>query len=66
MIARKKTYNSIARLFRSKPSHLICFFFSKDGRQIRKLKQKPGQRHPAEYFHSSKLVWNLVVLRQKP
>ena len=64
MIARKKTYNSIARLFRSKPSHLICFF-SKDGRQIRKLKQKPGQRHPAEYFYNSKLVWNLVVLRQK-
>ena len=43
----KKTYNSIARSFRSKPSHLICFF-CKNGRQIKKLKQKPGQRHSAE------------------
>ena len=25
MIAREKTYNSIARSFRSKPSHLVCF-----------------------------------------
>ena len=37
MIARKKSYNSIARSFRSKPSHLI--FFSKNGQQIKKLKQ---------------------------
>ena len=27
MIARKKAYNVIARLFRSKPGHLIFFFF---------------------------------------
>ena len=51
----KKTYNSIARSFRSKPSHLICFF-CKNGRQIKKLKQKPGQRHPAEYSHNNNLV----------
>ena len=37
MITRKKTYNSIARSFRSKPSLLIyLFFFSKNGRQIKK------------------------------
>ena len=56
MIARKKTYNSIARSFRSKPSLLIYLFFSKNGRQIKKLRQKPGERHPAEYFHNNKLV----------
>ena len=56
MIARKKTYNSIARSYRSKPSHSICCFFSKNGRQIKKLKQMPGQRHPAEYFQRNKLV----------
>ena len=37
MIARKKTYNSIARSFRSKPSlfNLFIYFFSKNGRQIK-------------------------------
>ena len=66
MIARKKTYNSIARSLRSKPKHLFCFFvFSKNGRQIKKLKQKQGQRHSAEYFHNNKLVWNMVVLSQR-
>ena len=56
MIARKKTYNSIARSFRSKPNLSICFF-SKNGRQIKKLEQKPGERDtPAEYFHNNKLV----------
>ena len=45
MIAREKTYNSIARSFRS-------VFFFKTGRQIKKLKQKQGQRHSAEYFHN--------------
>ena len=54
MIARKKTYNCIARLFRSKPGLLI--FFSKNGRQIKKLKPKPGERHPAEYFQNNKQV----------
>ena len=54
MIAREKTYNSIARSFRSKPHHLIYLsvFFFKTGRQIKKLKQKQGQRHSAEYFHN--------------
>ena len=59
MIAREKSlyYNSIARSFMSKPSLLIdLIFFSKNGRQIKKLKQKPGERHPAEYFHNNKLV----------
>ena len=66
MIARKETYNSIARSFRSKPSHLIYFFFFvKNWRQIKKLKKKPGQRHPAEYFHNNKLVWNMVLLSQR-
>ena len=55
MIARKKTYNSIARSFRSKPSLLICLFFSKNGRQIKKLKQKPGERHPSRIF--SKVIF---------
>ena len=55
MIARKKTYNSIARSFRSKPSLLICFF-SKNGRQIKKLKQKPGERHPSRIF-SQQASW---------
>ena len=62
MIARKKIYDSIARSFRSKPNYLIYLgFFSKNGRQIKKLKQKQGQRHSAEYFHNSKLVWNVVL-----
>ena len=34
MIARKKAYNVIARLFRSKPSHLICFFFLRMGDKL--------------------------------
>ena len=51
MIARKKTLHSIARSFRSKPSLIICLcFFSKNGRQIKKLKQKPGERHPSRIF----------------
>ena len=62
MIASKKAYNSIATSFRSKLNHLIYVFFSKNGRQIEKLKQKQGQRHSAEYFHNNKLVWNMVVL----
>ena len=45
----KKTYNSIARSFRSKPN-LSIFFFPKNGRQIKKLKQKPGERHPSRIF----------------
>ena len=57
MITRKKPCNSIARSVRSKPIFLIyLFFFSKNGRQIKKLKQKPGERYPAEYFHNNKLV----------
>ena len=57
MTARKKTYNSTATSFRSKSSLLIyLIFFSKNERQIKKLKQKPGERHPAEYFHNNKLV----------
>ena len=54
MIARKKTYNNKARSFRSKPSLLI--FFSLNEIQIKKLKQKPGEKHPTEYFHNNKLV----------
>ena len=54
MIARKKPYNCIARSFKSKPGLLT--FFSKNGRQIKKLKPKPGERHPAEYFQNNKQV----------
>ena len=53
--SKEKTYNSIARSFRPKPNHLIFFLFN-NGRQIKKLKQKQGQRHSAEYFHNNKLV----------
>ena len=35
MIAREKTYNSIARSFRSKPSHLVYLFFSKNDGQMK-------------------------------
>ena len=35
--SNEKTSNSIARSFRSKAS--LVFFFSKNGRQIKKLKQ---------------------------
>ena len=55
MIARKKIYNSIARSFRSKPSLLIYLFFSKNGRQTKKPKQKSGERHPEAYFQNNKL-----------
>ena len=55
MIARKKIYNSIAGSFRSKPSLLIYLFFSKNGRQTKKPKQKSGERHPEEYFQNNKL-----------
>ena len=52
MITRKKTYNSIARSFRSKPSLLIyLFFFLRMGDKLKKMEQKPGERHPGEYFH---------------
>ena len=61
MIAREKTYNSIARSFRSKPSHLVYLFFSKNDGQMKKLKQKLGERHPGEYFHKNKLFWNIMV-----
>ena len=44
---KEKPYNSIARSFKSKPSLLI--FFSKNGR-LKKLKQKPGERHPSRIF----------------
>ena len=54
MIARKKTYNSIARSFRSKPSLFNLFIFSKNGRQIKNWNQE--RDIPAEYFHNNKLV----------
>ena len=38
----KNQHSCLARSFRSKPSLLIYLFFSKIGRQIKKLKQKPG------------------------
>ena len=38
--------NSIARLFWSKPSHLIYLrFFSENGTQFKKLKQNQAKRH---------------------
>ena len=61
MIARKKTYNSIARSFRSKPSLFNLFFFSKNGRQIKNWNQE--RDIPAEYFHNNKLAWNMLTRR---
>ena len=47
----KKTYNSIARSFTSKPSLLIYLaFFPKNVTQIKKLKQKPAERHSSRIF----------------
>ena len=47
MFSKEKTYKSKARSARSKPCHLIYLlvFFSKNGRHIKKLKQKQVQRH---------------------
>ena len=59
------SYNSRARSLRSKPSLLIyLFFFSKNERQIKKLKQKPGERHPAEHFHSC-FSWKWLFFDRK-
>ena len=51
MIARKETYNSIARSFRSKPSHLIYFFFFiKNWRQIKKTKKEARTETSSRIF----------------
>ena len=63
MSVRKKAYNSIARSVRSKPINFIFFF--KKGRQIKKIKQKQGQRHSADFFHDNNLIWNMMILRRR-
>ena len=56
MIARKKTYNSIPRSFRSKPNLSICFFFLKMGDKLKNWSRSQERDIPAEYFHNNKLV----------
>ena len=53
MIARKKSYDSIARSFRSKASLLIyLFFFLRMGDKLKNCKQE--RDIPAEYFHNNR------------
>ena len=56
MIARKKTYNRIARSFRLKPSPLIYLFFFLEWETHKKAETEARRDIPAEYFHRNKLV----------
>ena len=62
MLAKKQTHNSIARSVRSKSSHLIYLAFFLRMEDIRKLEEKQGQRHSAEYLNNNNLIWSMVVL----
>ena len=57
MIARKETYNSIARSFRSKPILLIYLvFFLRKGDKLKNGNRSQERDIPTGFFHNNKLV----------